>query len=81
MQDVEHELPKLINNLLQAPAHRQRQLIETYFTPNCRLTHALVSIWGPVPFKEISAALKYQMLGSEICFPPTSLLKFHLSFI
>lgn len=33
----------LIRELLQAPAHRQRQLIERHYTPDCRLTHALVS--------------------------------------
>lgn len=42
MQNVEEELPTLINQLLQSPADRQRQLIEAYYTPECRLTHALV---------------------------------------
>ena len=42
MQNVEQELPGLINRLLQAPAPEQRRLLERYFTPECRLTHALV---------------------------------------
>jgi hypothetical protein len=42
MQDPVRELPGLINQLLQSPAHKQRQLIERYFTPDCTLTHALV---------------------------------------
>ena len=42
MQNVIEELPSLINQLLQSPADRQRQLIEAYYTPGCRLTHALV---------------------------------------
>lgn len=36
------ELPQLVNRLLQSPAALQRQLIEQYYTPNCRLTHPLV---------------------------------------
>jgi hypothetical protein len=32
----------LIKELLQAPAHKQRALIEHHYTPDCRLTHALV---------------------------------------
>ena len=43
MQNVERELPVLINNLLQSPADKQRHLIEAYYAPDCRLTHALVS--------------------------------------
>lgn len=42
MESVETELPVLINLLLQAPADAQRRLIEKYFLPECRLTHALV---------------------------------------
>ena len=43
MQDPVKELPSIINQLLQAPADRQRKLIERYFTPDCKITHALVS--------------------------------------
>ena len=42
MQDPVKELPSIINQLLQAPADRQRKLIERYFTPDCKITHALV---------------------------------------
>lgn len=42
MQNVEKELPGLIRALLQSPASKQRQLIERHYTPDCRLTHALV---------------------------------------
>lgn len=44
MESVEAELPVLINLLLQAPADAQRRLIEKYFLPECRLTHALVRL-------------------------------------
>lgn len=42
MQDPARELPGLINALLQSPAGRQRELIERYYEPDCKLTHALV---------------------------------------
>lgn len=37
----------LIRDLLQAPAHRQRALIERHYTPDCRMTHALVRSLPP----------------------------------
>ncbi|KAL4439448.1 hypothetical protein ABPG77_008777 [Micractinium sp. CCAP 211/92] len=42
MQDVEKELPGLIRALLQSPASKQRKLVERHYTPDCRMTHALV---------------------------------------
>ena len=39
MQDPVREMPGLINALLQAPAERQRELIERYYAPECKLTH------------------------------------------
>ncbi|KAI3424859.1 hypothetical protein D9Q98_008243 [Chlorella vulgaris] len=42
MQNVEKELPGLIKALLQSPAHQQRELIEHHYTPDSRMTHALV---------------------------------------
>lgn len=86
MQSVEQELPGLINRLLQAPAVEQRRLIERHFTPECRLTHALVctnTLFSPfVPHSIKPGALRAaRVTGCTSCastqleslFLPTSL--------
>lgn len=45
MQNVEKELPGLLNALLQSPPAVQKRLIEKHYTPTASLTHALVCEW------------------------------------
>jgi hypothetical protein len=43
MNDIEKELPEVMNRLLHADLASKRKIVERYFTKDCRITHALVS--------------------------------------